>query len=155
MTNFEFCRGSIHSKTTESCLLLFLCTLDVGYPSGFHTLQHALDCPKGGLIKRGHNDIRDHDAKLADLAWGGVVVEPVRCSFLPMIATPDPHFRPTGPHVVSGRVTGYALFDNRIVDANAPSYQRSRTRGTSEEDWSWHSARLGSRPASCLLPKWH
>ena len=27
MTNFEFCRGSIHSKTTESCLLLFLCTL--------------------------------------------------------------------------------------------------------------------------------
>ena len=27
MTNFEFCRDSIHSKTTESCLLLFLCTL--------------------------------------------------------------------------------------------------------------------------------
>ena len=27
MTNFEFCRESIHSKTTESCLLLFLCTL--------------------------------------------------------------------------------------------------------------------------------
>ena len=29
MTNFEFCRDSIHSKTTESCLLLFLCTLGV------------------------------------------------------------------------------------------------------------------------------
>ena len=28
MTNFEFCRDSIHSKTTESCILLFLCTLD-------------------------------------------------------------------------------------------------------------------------------
>ena len=27
MTNFKFCRDSIHSKTTESCLLLFLCTL--------------------------------------------------------------------------------------------------------------------------------
>ena len=27
MTNFEFCRDSIHSKTTESCILLFLCTL--------------------------------------------------------------------------------------------------------------------------------
>ena len=32
------------------------------------------------------------------------------------------------------------------------------TRGTveaSREDWSWHSARLGSRPASWLLSKWH
>ena len=27
MTNFEFCRDSIHIKTTESCLLLFLFTL--------------------------------------------------------------------------------------------------------------------------------
>ena len=31
MTNFEFCRDSIHSKTTESCLLLFLCTLGLTY----------------------------------------------------------------------------------------------------------------------------
>ena len=37
MTNFEFCRGSIHSKTTESCLLLFLCTLGVrGFVQSFH-----------------------------------------------------------------------------------------------------------------------
>ena len=31
MTNFEFCRDSIHSKTTESCILLFLCTLGNSY----------------------------------------------------------------------------------------------------------------------------
>ena len=32
---------------------------------------------KGGLVKKGQNDLRDSDARLADIAWGGVVVEPV------------------------------------------------------------------------------
>ena len=41
MTNFEFCRDSIHSKTTESCILLFLCTLGKTQPfrSQFRTLR--------------------------------------------------------------------------------------------------------------------
>ena len=39
MTNFEFCRGSIHSKTTESCLLLFLCTLDNTYENYVRCLR--------------------------------------------------------------------------------------------------------------------
>ena len=87
------------------------------------TLQHALDCPKGGLIKRGHNDIRDHDAKLADLAWGGVTVEPV------LVPADDRNSRPALQADWSARGVWegnrVALFDNRIVDANAPSYQRS------------------------------
>ena len=87
------------------------------------TLQHALDCPKGGLIKRGHNDIRDHDAKLADLAWGGVTVEPV------LVPADDRNFRPVLQADWSARGVWegnrVALFDNRNVDANAPSYQRS------------------------------
>ena len=82
------------------------------------TLQHALDCPKGGLIKRGHNDIRDHDAKLADLAWGGVVVEPV------LVPADDRNSRPALQADWSARGVWegnrVALFDNRIVDANAP-----------------------------------
>ena len=87
------------------------------------TLQHALDCPKGGLIKRGHNDIRDHNAKLADLAWGGVIVEPV------LVPADDRNSRPALQADWSARGVWegnrVALFDNRIVDANAPSYQRS------------------------------
>ena len=39
------------------------------------SLQHGLDWAKGGLVKKGHNDLRDSDARLADLAWGRVSIE--------------------------------------------------------------------------------
>ena len=39
MTNFEFCRDSIHSKTTDSCILLLLCTL--GFDYWFHFRQNG------------------------------------------------------------------------------------------------------------------
>ena len=32
---------------------------------------------KGGLIKKGHNSVHDNDAALAEMAWGGVTIEPV------------------------------------------------------------------------------
>ena len=41
------------------------------------SLQHGLDCAKGGLVKKGHNDLRDSNDRLADLVWGGVSIEPV------------------------------------------------------------------------------
>ena len=41
------------------------------------SLQHGLDCPKGGLVKKGHDQLRDVCAALSDLAWGGVNVEPI------------------------------------------------------------------------------
>ena len=45
-----------------------------GSPSLF---SMALTARKVDLFKRGHNDLRDSDAKLADMAFGGVVVEPI------------------------------------------------------------------------------
>ena len=91
---------------------------DVVHPSG--SLQHGLDCAKGGLVKRGHDDVRDNDAPLADMAWGGVSVEPI------MIPENDRRGRSqlradwmARGVSVNGRV---AFFDNRIVDADAPSY---------------------------------
>ena len=41
------------------------------------SLQHGLDYMKGGLVKKGHNDLHDSDARFADIAWGGVSTEPV------------------------------------------------------------------------------
>ena len=38
---------------------------------GKFSLQQGVDCAKGGLIKWCHNDLHDHDAKLAD--------NPARC----------------------------------------------------------------------------
>ena len=85
------------------------------------SVQHALDCKKGGLVKQGHNDVRDSDVSLAEAAWGGVVVEPV------LVPEND---RTTHPALqadwsVRGVWEGnrVAFFDNRIVDADAPSYR--------------------------------
>ena len=86
------------------------------------TLQHVLDRPKGGLIKRGH-DIHYHDAESADLAWDGVTVE------LVLVPANDRNTQPAlqADWYARGIWKGnrVALFDNRIVGADAPSYQRS------------------------------
>ncbi len=84
------------------------------------SLQHGLDCAKGGLIKKGHNDVRDNDARLAELAWGCVTIEPV------LVPENDKTGHPSlqADWSVRGVWEGnrVAFFDNRIVDADAPSY---------------------------------
>ncbi len=84
------------------------------------SVQHALDCKKGGLVKQGHNDVRDNDVRLAEAAWGGVTVEPV------MVPEDDKTGHPSlqADWSVRGVWEGsrVAFFDNRIIDADAPSY---------------------------------
>lgn len=84
------------------------------------SLQHGLDCAKGGLIKRGHDGLRDNDAGLADLAWGGVSVEPILQADYERLDRPCLQ----ADWMVRGVWEGnrVAFFDERIIDADAPSY---------------------------------
>ena len=87
------------------------------------SLQHCLDSAKGGLVKKGHNDLRDSDARIADVAWNGVVVEPI------LVPENDKKDRPMIQVDWMARgvweANRVAFFDNRIIDADAPSYVKA------------------------------
>ena len=80
------------------------------------SLQHGLSCMKGGLVKQGHDNLRDECIKLSEMAWGGVTSEPLikeesgRCK-----EELRADFCVRG--VWEGNRT--AFFDNRILDADA------------------------------------
>ena len=105
-------------------------------------LQHGLDCLKGGLVKRGHNDLRDSDAKLADIAWSGVSVEPI------LVPENDRQNRQMlqADWMARGVWEGsrVAFFDNRIIDADAPSYVQANL--------SWEA--IANRAASAKKAKY-
>ena len=71
------------------------------------------------MVKQGHDQVRDNDVRLTEEAWGGVVVEPV--------LSPE-NDRPGHPSLQAdwcargvSEGSRVAFFDNRIVDADAPS----------------------------------
>ena len=81
-------------------------------------LSHALDCRRGGLVIRCHNEIRDALGDLACLAYKNVVREPVVCD-----SDAD------GPGLIADlgvrgvwQPQGEALFDVCVVDTDAQSY---------------------------------
>jgi len=88
------------------------------------SLQHGLDCPKGGLVKKGHDQLRDVCAALSDLAWGGVNVEPI---------VKEASGRVKNELRADFAVRGVweeqkvVFFDNRILHADAPSRKKRNT----------------------------
>ena len=86
-------------------------------------LQYGLDCKKGGLVKKGHDGLRDHDAGLANLVWGGVGVEPILQADYGRFERPCLQ----ADWMVRGVWEGdcVAFFDERIIDADTPSYRQS------------------------------
>ena len=69
---------------------------------------------------KSHNELRDIDATLANAAWGSVVIEPV---LVPEnIQQQRPLLQADWMARDMWEGSRVAFFDNRILDADAPSY---------------------------------
>ena len=85
------------------------------------TLQHGLDCKKGGLVIQRHNEVRDCLGDIASEVWPSVIKEPI-------VREADHSSNDVGLRLDLG-VRGVwssqteALFDIRIIDTDAPSYK--------------------------------
>eukprot|EP00731_Ephydatia_muelleri_P009434 Em0005g20a len=84
------------------------------------TLQHALDCKKGGLVILRHNEIRDCIGDLASQVWPQVIKE---CIVNEATATSsDPGLRLDLGIRGVWQPQVEALFDVRVIDTDAPSH---------------------------------
>ncbi len=83
------------------------------------SVQHALDCRKGGLVIRRHNEIRDSLGDLCNMAFGNAVREPV-------ISEADGLGNASLVADLSVRGVWQpqvdSLLDVRVVDTDAPSH---------------------------------
>ena len=85
------------------------------------TVNHALDCKRGGLIVQRHNEIRDVLCDLSSLAWKQVIKEPVitdysdTSDFLKADISIRGVWQPQA----------MASFDVRVIDTDASSYMVS------------------------------
>ncbi|KAI5747329.1 hypothetical protein M8J77_013571 [Diaphorina citri] len=85
---------------------------------GEMSVTHALNCKKGGLVKHGHDYLRDECIMMASYAWNGIVKEPIMRDSSSTSPALIADFKINGVWEAGGT----AFFDNRIVNADAPSY---------------------------------
>ena len=86
----------------------------------FFSLEHALDCKKGGLVTQRHNEIRDALGDIAAMAFKEVVREPI---------VKEADIVLNSPALVADlgvrgmwQTQTEALFDIRVIDTDARSY---------------------------------
>ena len=84
------------------------------------TLQHALDCKKGGLVILRHNEIRDCIGDLASQVWPQVIMEPIVNEATATSSDPGLRLDLGIRGVWQPQVE--ALFDVRVIDTDAPSH---------------------------------
>ena len=83
------------------------------------SVNHALDCKKGGLIVQRHNEIRDVICDLAGLVWKQIIREPI---INDSSETNEPSL--VGDIAIRGvwQPQATAFFDIRVIDTDAKSY---------------------------------
>ena len=86
------------------------------------SLEHALDCKKGGLVTQRHNEVRDVIGDLASVVFKEVVKEPVvqeanEAEGVPSLIADLSISGVWQPQTV-------ALFDVRVTDTDAPSHSQ-------------------------------
>ena len=87
------------------------------------SLQHALDCKKGGLIIQRHNEIRDCIGDMAAQVWSQVIKEPVVREA--DVSTGDDDGLPLDLGIRGARQPQVkrALFDIKVIYTDAPSHR--------------------------------
>ncbi|CAB0014003.1 unnamed protein product [Nesidiocoris tenuis] len=92
-------------------------------------LNHALNCKKGGLVKQGHDQIRDIIAGLARQVYRGVMVEPIMREGS---ATEPGLLADIRIHGVWDRERA-SFYDVRVINADAASYSTRDWISTANE----------------------